>query len=201
MINHLLKLSRDLRHSGFYKESEDVDFLIKEAFGVGDIASWFRDKYNKLKSKFNRKKETEGTPQAEEASQEYRQEQRDSFEEVLQRKESGPPEGRLYFWYTHPFEAGCQICASRHGQLRTLAQWRSLGFPGRSNSSCIKSPNCNCFLIRVQPGGTPNVATNDDGKFNISDLIGIGEDNTKKNMQQGPMFTGEQFFNNSGETT
>lgn len=201
MINYLFKLSRDLNESGFEKEAYEINLIIKEALEWGDITGWFKKQYNKLKDRFNKKEEAKNTPQAAETEREYETVREDALEEMLQRKESGPPEEQLYFWYTHPFESGCPVCASRHGQTRTLAQWRALGFPGRSNGACIKRPNCNCLLIRIKPGGVPNIARNDDGAFDISDLIGIGEDNTKKNMQQGPMFTGEQFFNNSGQST
>ena len=197
MINHLFKLSMDLRKSGFYKEASDVDTILKEAFEWSDVGSWFKKQYNKLKEKFNRKRETQGTPEGPEAAEEYKETAKDALEEVLQEKESGPPEQRLYYWYTHAFESGCQVCASRHGRLRTLAQWRSLGFPGRNNTSCLLSPRCNCFLIRVQPGGTPGAAMNDDGKFNVADLIGLQSDNSARNMQQGAMFTAEQYFNNN----
>ena len=201
MINYLFKLSRDLDESGFKKEACEVNLIIKEALEWGDVAGWFKTKYNFIKNLFNKKEQAKNTERAAETEEEYTEAKNDVFEEMLQRKESGPPEQRLYFWYTHPFEAGCPVCASRHGQMRTLTQWRELGFPGRSNGACIKRPNCNCLLIRIKPGGVPNIARNDDGAFDISDLIGIGEDNTKKNMQQGPMFTGEQFFNNFGQST
>lgn len=199
MINYLLKLSMDLKKSGFNKEAAEVNIILKEAFSFGDVSGWFRDKYNKLKEKFNRKKQTEKTPKAGEAAKEYKEEVKNTFEDILQKKESGPPEQRLYLWYTHPFESGCPICSSRNGQMRTLVQWRALGFPGRANAACIKKPNCNCFLIRLQPGGMPNIATNDDGEFNIADLIGLQPDNSVRNMQQGAMFTAEQHFNNNME--
>lgn len=199
MMNYLFKLSDNLKKSGFDKEASKIDVILKEAFDVADVSGWFRKKYNQLKEKFNRKEKAKGTPEAVEADAEYEEERTDALEEILEKKEVGPPEKQLYYWYTHPFESGCPVCASRHGLLRTLAEWRTLGFPGRTNSSCIKTPRCNCFLIRLKPGGIPGSAKNEDGAFDISNLIGLQPDGSVRNMQQGAMFTAEQHFNNNME--
>lgn len=54
-------------------------------------------------------------------------------------------EADKFMWVTRGDEAVCPSCEPRHGEIKTMAQWRVLGLPG--SGALICSAECRCQLV------------------------------------------------------
>jgi len=54
-------------------------------------------------------------------------------------------EAKQFMWVTSGRTNVCPSCEPRHGNIRTMAQWKSLGLPGSGNLICAEE--CNCQLV------------------------------------------------------
>lgn len=53
-------------------------------------------------------------------------------------------EANLFMWITRGDENVCPSCEPRHGELKTMAQWKARGLPG--SGALICSVECRCQL-------------------------------------------------------
>lgn len=185
-MNCLLKLAYladELDRRNMKNEADQVDKIIRVAVDLPRISDWLRKQYNKLRILFSKKPNKEyGTAAA------------DRLDDMLRRKQSGPPDDRIFLWFCQRFPNSCENCNKRHGRMRTLRQWRVEGLPG---SNCTKN-NCACLLVPLLPSGTlsPNIVQTTDDADIAANTIGLREDNSTLNLQQG--FVLEPFFSDYG---
>lgn len=183
----LAQLADELDRRRFLEEADRIDAIIREAAVWDRISNFMRRKYQKLRQLFQKKRSLpteseDAKPQEEEADK--------RLNDMLQQKQTGPAEERLYVWFCHRYPNACTPCKSRHGRMRTLTQWRSEGVPG--SAICAKSM-CECQLVIMGPQGIAQPANDEDIAANS---IGAREDGTLENMNQG--FTLEPFFSDYG---
>ena len=53
--------------------------------------------------------------------------------------------GASFMWVTSGRDNVCPSCEPRHGQVRTMPQWRRVGLPGSASLLC--GAECNCQLV------------------------------------------------------
>jgi hypothetical protein len=181
----LVRLADELDRRGMLREANQVDLLIRTAVEWPRLSSWLRKQYERLRGLFAKKKKVPG------AAQEYEAAAADRLDDMLRRKQSGPPEERVFLWFCQRFPNSCSACNDRHGRMRTMRQWRAEGLPG---PGVCEHQNCACHLVQLGPGGA--VQMDEDGDF-AANMVGLREDGSGHNMNQG--FTLEPFFSNYGE--
>lgn len=183
----LVRLADELDRRGFVEEADRIDAILREAALWDRISNFMKKKYQKLRQLFQKKRtlpaeSEEAKPQEEEADK--------RLNDMLQRKQTGPAEERLYVWFCHQYPNACEPCTSRHGRMRTMTQWRVEGLPG--SAVCTKSM-CECQLVAMGPQGVAQPAHDQDIAANS---IGTREDGTLENMNQG--ITLAPFFSDYG---
>ena len=189
-MNELITLSQladELDRRGFLEEADGIDAIIREAAVWDRISDFMRQKYQKLRQLFQKKK---SVPADGNAAKPQEEESDKRLNNMLQKKQTGPAEEKLYVWFCHQYPNACVPCTSRHGRMRTMTQWRTEGMPG--SSICTKG-SCECQLVVMGPQGIAQPAHDQDIAANS---IGTREDGTLENMNQG--FTLEPFFSDYG---
>jgi len=174
---------------GLEKEAGEVSGLMLRTAMDPFLAQWLRHKYERLVPLWEKRKG--GSKEDEE---EYTGAAKEQLDSTLRRIEEGPPEDRLYFWFNMPPAESCGPCRARHGRIRSLRQWRAEGLPG---PAVCEKPRCGCSLLPLRPGGAVPAGVGrlaDDGDA-AARLIGLRQDNSAENMQQGfalmPFWSGQ----------
>jgi hypothetical protein len=188
-LHALTSLADKLDKQGLLHEANEVDGLIKLAVAWPRITEWLHKQYEHLRQLFSKKKNNPGV------AQEYDTAAANKLDDMLRRKQSGPPNERIFLWFCNQFPNSCQTCHSRHGRMRTLIQWKTEGMPG---PAVCEKDNCACYLVPMAPGGAlaPGgpVQMDEDGNV-AAGIIGLREDNSGQNMNQGFML--EPFFSDT----
>lgn len=184
----LVRLADEFDRRGMPLEANQVDRIIRIAVAQSRMAEWLRRQYGRLRRLFAKKKANPGTSGEYDAAAAHR------LDDMLRRKQSGPPDERIFLWFCQRFPNSCQACGDRHGRMRTLRQWRAEGTPGPA--VCAKG-ECACRLVPLAPGGAlpsnpPQM--DEDGDF-AAGAVGLREDGSGHNMNQG--FALEPFFSNT----
>jgi len=180
----LVRLADDLDGRGMFREADQVDHIIKHAIEWSRMGGWLRKQYERLRRLFSRKKSKPSM------AKEYDTAAGTRLDDMLRKKQSGPPDERIFLWFCNRFPNSCLSCADRHGRVRTLRQWRAEGLPGPA--VCEKGDGCRCRLVQMGPGGA--IQTDEDGNF-MAATVGLREDNSGSSMNQG--FSLEPFFSST----
>lgn len=184
----LAHLADEFDRRGMLREADEIDRIIRLAVEWPRIGAWLHKQYERLRQLFSRKKKDPS------AAQEYDAAAANRLDDMLRRKQSGPPDERVFLWFCNRFPHSCNTCRKRHGRMRTMRQWRGEGLPG---PSVCEKDNCACYLVALAPGGmlTGPVQMNEDADL-AAGIIGLREDNSGRDMHQG--FVLEPFFSNYG---
>ena len=88
--------------------------------------------------------------------------ERDALQRAQQNlaRELGEDETTRYFWHAIGHNS-CGDCTSRHGRIKTLAEWRRIGLPQQGTTVCGR--RCKCTLIQVDRARRLFGAQDDDG--------------------------------------
>lgn len=191
LLNSLRRLAMRLAGMGEYKTADEVRGLVCCAVATSPyVARWLKRKYDRLQDLHDRRR----TSMDEGKEEDYAEAASEQLDDILRRRETGSPDDRLYAWFCLRTPDSCGPCRARHGRIRTLRQWRTEGLPGPQ--VCTK-PECGCALFPLRPGGAPPAGVqhlNDDGDA-AAGMIGLREDNSAENMQQGfalmPFWSGQ----------
>lgn len=185
----LVRLADELDRRGMLREADEVDRIVRLAVDWPRIGAWLKRQYERLRRLFSKKQKNPG------AAQEYDAAAANRLDDMLRRKQSGPPDERVFLWFCNRFPNSCQSCRNRHGRMRTMRQWRLEGLPGPS--VCEKN-NCACYLVPLAPGGAAAgpVQMNEDADL-AAGIVGLREDGSGRDMHQG--FTLEPFFSDYGK--
>lgn len=190
-LRALVRLADEFDRRGMPREADQVDRIIRLAIAWPRIGDWLHRQYEKLRRLFSKKKADPG------AAKEYDAASADRLDDMLRRKQSGPPDERIFLWFCHRFPNSCHPCGDRHGRMRTLRQWRAEGPPG---PNVCEKDECECYLVPLAPGGAlpPGgpVQMDEDGNI-AAGIIGLQEDGSGHNMNQG--FVLEPFFSDYGK--
>jgi len=178
-LSALVRLADDLDRRGMLCEADEVDRIIR----LAGIRDWLRKQYERLRGLFSKKKSDPG------AAKEYDAAAANRLDDMLRRKQSGPPEERVFLWFCERFPNSCETCRGRHGRMRTLRQWRAEGLPG---PMVCEKDNCACHLVPLAPGGVAQM--DEDGDI-MANITGLREDNSGYSMNQG--FALEPFFSDT----
>ncbi len=54
---------------------------------------------------------------------------------------------KVWIWITVNDRESCQDCKKRHGEIKTMNKWESLGLPGSGKTKCGDS--CRCLMFRL----------------------------------------------------
>lgn len=186
-------LAESLDALGLPEAADEISGLMLRTAMDPFLAQWLRHKHERLNALYNKRKS--GTSKDE---KEYTEAAKEELDDVLRKKEEGPPEERLYVWFCLKMPGSCSMCRARHGRIRSMNRWRSEGLPGPG--VCEKS-RCGCTLLPLRPGGAmPSGVAGlaDDGEATgdaVAGLIGLRQDNSAENMQQGfalmPFWSGQ----------
>jgi hypothetical protein len=179
----LARLADGLDRRGMLREADEVDRIIRLAIAWPGVRGWLRKQYDRLRRLFSKKR----TDPA--AAKEYDSTAANRLDDMLRRKQGGPPEERVFLWFCQRFPNSCPTCSGRHGRLRTLRQWRAEGLPG---PLVCERDDCACHLVPLLPGGAAQM--DEDGDV-AANMIGLQEDNRGYNMNQG--FSLEPFFSDT----
>lgn len=182
-LHALVRLADEFDRRGMSLEADQVDHIIRLAIAWPRIGDWLHRQYEKLRRLFSKKKTDPG------AAKEYDAASADRLDDMLRRKQSGPPDERIYLWFCNRFPNSCHPCRSRHGRMRTLRQWRVEGLPG---PQVCKNNKCACYLVPMAPGGS--IQMDEDGDI-AAGIIGLQEDSSGHNMNQGVAL--EPFFSDT----
>jgi hypothetical protein len=189
LLASLAVLAESLGSMGDMEAAREVSGLLLRTAMDPFLAQWLRHKYERLVPLWEKRKK--GSEKDEEA---YAGAAKEQLDAALRKLEAGPPEDRLYFWFNMPAAESCPPCRARHGRIRSLRQWRAEGLPGPA--VCQKA-RCGCSLLPLRPGGAVPAGIgrlNDDGDA-AARLIGLRQDNSAENMQQGfalmPFWSGQ----------
>lgn len=182
----LVRLADELDRRGMFREADQIDHLIRCAVTWPRMGDWLRKQYERLRHLFSKKKSKPGMAREYDAAAGTR------LDDMLRRKQSGPPDERIFLWFCNRFPNSCPSCVGRHGRVRTLRQWRAEGVPGPA--VCEKGDGCRCRLVQMGPGGAMQM--DEDGDF-AAGLIGLREDGSGPNMNQG--FALEPFYSDYGK--
>lgn len=185
----LVRLADELDRRGMLREADEVDRIIRTAIEWPRIGPWLRRQYERLRQLFSRKQTNPGAAKAYDAAAANR------LDDMLRRKQSGPPDERVYLWFCHRYPNSCEPCSGRHGRMRTLRQWRAEGVPG---PGVCQQTRCECRLIPLMPGGAlpPGGAAQMDEDGDIAaNITGLRENNSGYSMNQG--FALEPFFSDT----
>lgn len=179
----LVRLADELDRRGMLREADEVDRIVRLAVGWPDVRDWLRRQYERLRRLFSRKR----TDPA--AAKEYDAAAANRLDDMLRRKQAGPPDERVFLWFCQQFPNSCQTCRGRHGRMRTLRQWREDGLPG---PLVCERDSCACRLVPLMPGG---VAQMDEDGDVAANMVGLQEDSSGHSMNQG--FALEPFFSDT----
>lgn len=192
LLNSLRRLASRLVDAGEYKTADEVRGLMCRAVATSPyVERWLKRKYDRLQTLHERRRSS----MKKQDEEEYADAATEHLDDMLRRRETGPPDERLYAWFCLQTADSCGPCRARHGKIRTLRQWRTEGMPGPQ--VCAK-PDCGCALFPLRPGGTAPAGVrrlNDDGDA-AAGMIGLRQDNSAENMQQG--FALMPFWSNYG---
>ena len=182
-------LAESLDALGLPEAADEVSGLMLRTAMDPFMAQWLRHKYERLNALYDKRKS--GTSEDE---KEYTEAAKEGLDDVLQKKEEGPPDERLYVWFCLKSTGTCGTCRARHGRIRSMNKWRAEGLPGPG--VCEKT-RCGCTLLPLRPGGAMPAGVAglaDDGDM-AAGLIGLRQDNSAENMQQGfalmPFWSGQ----------
>jgi len=187
-LQALVRLADEFDKRGMLREANQVDRIITLAVEWPRVTGWLRKQYERLRQLFSKKKTDPG------AAKEYDVASADRLDDMLRRKQSGPPDERVFLWFCQRFPNSCHSCNGRHGRMRTLRQWRAEGLPG--TAVCEKT-ECACYLVPLTPGGAPPPVQMDEDGDIAAGIIGLREDGSGANMNQG--FVLEPFFSDYGK--
>lgn len=179
----LVHLADELDRRGMLWEADEVDHIVRLAVGGPDVRDWLRRQYERLRRLFSRKKTDPGAAKTYDAAAANR------LDDMLRRKQSGPPDERVFLWFCQQFPNSCPACRGRHGRMRTMRQWRGEGLPG---PMVCEKDDCACHLVPLLPGGVAQM--DEDGDI-MANITGLQEDSSGHSMNQG--FALEPFFSDT----
>ena len=192
-IANLIILADALDRRGLFAEANQVDGILHVALDWSGMGQWLRRKYDKMRALFQRRQQDST------AEKEYGEAAKESLDDILRRKQAGPPDERIFLWYCNRFRESCPNCIRRHGRMRTLRQWRSEGLP---SSSVCQRGQCACRLVALGPGGvlTPGgIVQMTEDKDEFLGLSGLQENSLTSNMGGQGGFALEPFYSNFGQ--
>jgi hypothetical protein len=177
----LQRLADKMDRLGLTSEASMVDNILKTVIALPKIDKWKEKRLDHLSELLKKKRKDPN------ALEDYRKKAKEILDEELKKRQSGPPEERLYMWVCNRFHSSCSICSKRSGRVRSLKQWGIEGLPG---SHICQRKSCNCRIVLL-----PLVESNSNDSDMAVRLIGLREDNTAQNMQQG--FSLEPFWHST----